>query len=77
MSHFYGVLQGTGQMQSTRCGHKSGGLRAIAASQHGAISVELSHNPSTGKDVYEIKMIPWRGRGEEVSIIVGEFPAEG
>lgn len=77
MSHFYGVLQGTGQMQSTRCGHKNGGLRTIAACQHGAICVELTHNPGTGKDVFEVKMIPWRGQGKEVPIAIGEFPTEG
>lgn len=65
MSHFYGTLEGSNPpAQSTRCGHKSTGLTATAASWKGCVQVTLKHNETTGEDTYEVYMLPWKGVGE-------------
>ncbi len=71
MSHFYGTLQGT-RGKATRCGAKSSGITTQAASWSGAIETRLYFDEETGKDMFEVYMIPWHGRGESQMLVRGE-----
>lgn len=70
MSHFYGVIQG-GRGQASRCGHKSTGMVATAASWSGAIEVCLFFDETTGKDRFKVRQRPWHGHGVERVIVEG------
>lgn len=77
MSHFYGTLDGN-RGEATRCGSKDSGLRTTAASWAGAIKVELSVDDE-GRDCFEVRQIPWRGKGVSYVIakgLVGEMNYE-
>ena len=62
MSHFYGTVQGNRSM-ATRSGHKRDGLSTNAAGHDGSINVYVWYDPETGKDLFEVRLIPWRGSG--------------
>ena len=64
MAHFYGTLKGT-RGEATRCGGKGSGLVTYAASWEGAVRVDLSHDPVTGRDRARVTLTPWQGRGTE------------
>lgn len=70
MAHFYGTLKGS-RGQATRCGTKSSGVRAIAASWAGAIEVEIHHNTETGHDHFEVRQIQWHGNGDYCVLACG------
>lgn len=77
MSHFYGTIEGT-RGKGTRCGSKASGLTVHAASWDGAVRVQLLHDAATGKDMAEVSLIPWRGRGATHMLYAGPVnPAEG
>ena len=61
MSHFYGTIESE-TSKTTRIGDKSG-LVTHAAGWSGAVRVELTHNPLTGTDHYEITITPWENSG--------------
>lgn len=71
MSHFYGVLVGARETQTTRTGNKRGGLRATAASWGGAIQVQVWHDPDTSTDHFEVRQIPWQGVGTQEHLASG------
>lgn len=60
MSHFYGVLNGS-RGEATRCGTKSSGMTATAASWQGAVRVTLRE--VNGADHAYVELIPWQGAG--------------
>ena len=62
MSHFYGTLQGA-RGEATRRGRKTTGLTTTAASWKGAVRVTLTHAEETGRDVAEVRLVPWHGSG--------------
>ena len=62
MAHFYSTTTGRAGT-ATRCGTKSSGLTTTAAGWTGAINVYLSHDEKTGKDMYHVHQIPWKGKG--------------
>ena len=62
MSHFYGIVRGSARTQATRQGSPSSGLRTIAASWQGAISVELGISDA-GRDWATVTIGPWHDRG--------------
>ena len=61
MSKFYGTLQGKAKTVATRCGTRNSGITARAASWAGAIEVYVFERD--GKECFEVKQIPWHGRG--------------
>ncbi len=69
MSHFYGVLNGQAG-QATRCGSKGSGLRTVAASWAGCISVQLWRD-SDGQDHFRVYQGAWQGAG------ISEYLASG
>ena len=72
MSHFYGTIPESARktVPSAR-GHKTTGLATIAASGHGAIRVNLWHDPNHDVDRYEVQMIPWFSHGDRTVIARG------
>lgn len=60
MAHFYGTLQGS-RGESTRCGTKTSGMEAIAASWDGAVRTYLSERD--GVTHAFVCLIPWHGHG--------------
>ena len=74
MSHFYGSLHGS-RGKATRCGTKSSGYEAIAASWQGAVETRLWHDEDTGLDMARVSLIPWHGAG--VSKVLYEGPVRG
>ncbi len=61
MSHFYSVISGQAGT-ATRCGSKSSGVMAVAASWRGSIRVHLWHGDD-GKDYFQVWQEPWHGQG--------------
>ena len=57
MAHFYSVIQGN-RGKATRCGSKSSGITATAASWGGAITVYVA-NDENGNDIFEVYLRPW------------------
>lgn len=70
MSHFYGTMRGS-RGATTRCGHKTSGIRATAASWKGAVRVEVYYDQATGEDKYEVRLIPWHGAGRNEVLATG------
>ena len=72
MSHFYGTIPESARktVPSAR-GHKTTALATIAASWHGAIRVNLSHDPNHDQDCFEVEMIPWFSQGDRHVIARG------
>jgi hypothetical protein len=62
MSHCYGVLNGS-RGEATRCGTKSSGMTATAASWQGAVSVSLYERD--GIDYARVSLTPWQGAGTD------------
>lgn len=74
-SQFYGRLRGRSQTEATRLGTKDSGLRMVAASKTGAITVELWHRD--GKDYFDIYVTDWGGsRFDNISLATGHFPKD-
>jgi hypothetical protein len=69
MSHFYGTLQGN-RGQATRCGTKSSGVTAVAASWRGCIKVWI-YRGDDDRDHFQVTQNCWQGSG------VYEVLAEG
>ena len=61
MSHFYGTLRGRAKTTATRTGHRTTGLRAIAASWQGAVQVDLYVKDE--QDMARVRLVPWKGAG--------------
>ena len=77
MSHFYGTLQGN-RGPATRCGTKSSGIKVVAASWRGCITVSIYHEKPTapggnGRDIFVIHQEPWHGKGFSELIAHGEL----
>ena len=73
MSHFYSVISGQAGT-ATRCGSKSSGIMAVAASWRGSIRVDL-HYGDDGKDHFTVSQECWHGAGVSHVIargVVGE-----
>ena len=70
MAHFYGTLKGS-RGEATRCGSKSSGLVAYAASWQGAIRSEVFVTDGQG-DWCRVELVPWHGNG--VSRLLYEGP---
>lgn len=75
MSHFYSVIHGQGG-PATRCGSKSSGVLATAASWAGAVSVHMFVD-NAGVDRFLITQDCWQGAGvsREIGrgVVGGEF----
>ncbi len=71
MAHFYGIVRGQAKTEGTRRGSKKNGLSTVAASWQGALSVSLSHDEKTGKDMVEVSLIPWHGHGTSRHVFRG------
>lgn len=82
MSHFYGKIPGvccSRKTDATARGTKKTGITTQAASWAGAIETTLWYDEKTELDMYEVRMISWKGRGESRVIergIVGRGPVE-
>jgi hypothetical protein len=68
MAHFYGVLNGS-RGEATRCGTKSSGMTATAASWQGAVSVSLYERD--GIDYARVSLTLWHGAGQDVLLYDG------
>ena len=76
MSHFYGLVTGSGKTKATRGGTKNSGITGCVASWTGAIRTELWYAPEEDVNKYSVIMIPWRGIGGQrimATGTVGEF----
>ena len=76
MSHFYGLVTGSGKTKATRGGTKNSGITGCVASWPGAIRTELWYAPEEDVNKYSVIMIPWRGIGGQrimATGTVGEF----
>jgi len=72
MSHFYATIPDSARRTvPTARGHKTTGVKTIAASWNGAIEVELTH--VEGKDLFSVRRIPWQGNGKREDIAKGEL----
>jgi len=72
MSHFYATIPESARKHTlTARGHKTTGVRTIAASWNGAIEVELTH--VDGKDLFSVRRIPWQGKGRREDLAKGEL----
>lgn len=69
MAHFYGTLKG-GRGKSTRCGTKSSGMEAVAATWGGAVRVTIDHRED-GKDIAIVELIKWKGAGVNAVLFRG------
>ena len=69
MSHFYSVIHGQGG-PATRCGNKSSGVVATAASWRGAVSVRM-YVGDDGVDRFVVTQEYWRGAGVSREIARG------
>jgi len=59
-NHFYGKVERHGRTLPTNVGGSKGtGLVSRVASRHGAIEVEVWHDPKTGKDHYGVYHTDW------------------
>ncbi len=70
MAHFLGEVSGT-RGKASRLGTKSSGLETVAASWDGAITVELNHDATTGKDRFTVRQKKWHGHGVSETIAEG------
>jgi hypothetical protein len=65
MSHYYGIIDGTGR--STRRGFRHQGLTTHAASWQGAVKVTLYSDKPMGSgeaiDMAKVELVPWHGAG--------------
>lgn len=68
MAHFYGTIRG-GRGEASRLGHKSTGLRTVAASHAGACEVSL--DVRGGIDWLQVRLMPWQGAGVHAVIYDG------
>ena len=73
MAHLYGTITGARPGQVTRCGTKTSGITTVAASWKGAVQVTIEHNPRTGEDIANVRLIPWRGHGVSRLLFRGLF----
>ena len=71
MAQFYGTLQGS-RGEATRCGTKTSGMEAVAASWNGAVRVYLKHHED-GRETFYVEQIPWHGQGVRKIIAEGEI----
>jgi hypothetical protein len=55
MAHFRGTVQGM-KGEASRCGSKASGMRVTANGWDIGATVELSHDPKTGKDTVVISI---------------------
>ena len=72
MSQYYGTLKGTRGAVS-RQGHKSSGLKTVAASWSGAVVVRLHYNDVTEDDEFRVDLDSWHGDGQYQAIASGAF----
>lgn len=70
MGHFFGSVEGS-RGETHRLGTRASGLSTTAAGWGGAISVEITHDEKTDKDLFLVRQHTWRGEG------VSEIIAEG
>ncbi len=68
MAHFYGSIQGA-RGEATRLGSKGSGLRSIAASWQGAVSVDLYEK--NGVDMVTVSLRQWHGKGSSRTLYDG------
>lgn len=68
MAHFYGELQGS-RGEATRLGSKASGLRTLAASYQGAVSVRLYER--NGVDYAAVSLVPHHGLGTRRTLYDG------
>jgi hypothetical protein len=68
MAHFYGSVQGA-RGEATRLGHKSSGMRTVAASWSGSVTTELYHRD--GVDYARVRLLPWNNMGVERTLYDG------
>ncbi len=69
MSHFYSVICGQAGA-ATRCGSKSSGVMAVAASWRGSIRVDLRVDEH-GVDCFTVSQECWHGAGVSYVIARG------
>ncbi len=69
MSHFYSVIRGQAGA-ATRCGSKGSGLRTVAASWAGAVSVRM-YVDQNGLDCFIVTQNRWEGVGVSREIARG------
>jgi hypothetical protein len=69
MAHFYGTLKGA-RGETTRCGTRTSGMDAVAASWQGAVHVDLYEKDGT--DFARVSLRQWHGRGESHPLYHGE-----
>lgn len=74
MSHFYGTVRGS-RGEASRTGGKGSGMNTVAASWSGAVETRLYVCAKTGRDMFEVRQIPWSGQGVSEVIargVIGE-----
>ena len=71
MSHFYGTLSNQGKSLATKAGTKKSGIVCILASWDQALELQIWHNPDTKGDIFMLRKIPWKGKGQRKHIISG------
>jgi len=62
MAHFYGEVEG-GRGEATRLGTRNSGLRTLAASWQGSVTVRLYARD--GCDMARVELAPHRGKGAD------------
>jgi len=75
MSHFYGVVRGA-RGEATRQGHKTSGLRTVAASCNGSVEVAIWYDEDAGVDRFSVTQEVWHGRGVRQEIATGVIGEE-
>jgi len=76
MAHFIGAMKSKRGIPVTRLGHKTTGMRVIAASWKGAIEVNL-WDDENGVDRYAVDAVEWMGSGEAFPIARGVVGKRG
>lgn len=74
MAHFFGEVEGN-KGRASRLGSASSGIRTTAASWDGAVRVQITYNPATGKNEFVVAQTSWKNHGVEQEIargVVGE-----
>lgn len=71
MARFYGVVKGRASTAATRTGHKTTGLTTVCASWEGAVESRVYYDAELGRDIVEVRLIPWRGNGQNILLYEG------
>lgn len=76
MAHFYASVQGN-RGEVHRLGSKASGMTATVASYAGAVTVSITHDPATGRDMVKVALAPWKGSGISRELYAGPVDDPG